>query len=133
MDSFSKRITRKYWLELGAAIGIYTIVIFVVMPRLHTIEDLWLRALLVLTPMIPFVFAMVAIFRHVKRMDEFQRQNAFEVMSIAAAGTMFITFGYGFLELVGFPRLSMFSVWMVMGTLWIITNLIYRFRGRHHP
>ncbi len=133
MDKFTKRITRTYWLELGAAIALYTVFIFTVMPNLHRFEVLWQRSALALLPMVPFILGMIAIFRHFRRMDEFQRAQAFEVISIASAGTMFLTFGYGFLEIAGWPQISMFWVWMTMGALWFITNQIYRLFGRHHP
>ncbi len=40
-----------------------------------------------------------------------------ENVAIAAVITAGWTFTYGFLEGVGYPRLSMFSVWEVMGTI----------------
>jgi hypothetical protein len=41
-----------------------------------------------------------------------------ESFSNAKAITGAVTFTYGFLETAGFPRLSMFAVWPVMGISW---------------
>ncbi|MFT3691402.1 hypothetical protein [Paenirhodobacter sp.] len=50
--------------------------------------------------------------------------------AIAFAGTALITFGYGFLEGTGLPRLSMFAVWPLMGTIWFICVMLGRLRFR---
>ena len=47
-------------------------------------------------------------------MDEYQRMQMLETISIAAAITAGVSFTYGFLESAGFPRLSMFAVWGVL-------------------
>lgn len=132
-DKFTKSITRTYWKELGGALLLYTLVIFGAMPFVQTFEDFWMRAVIALLPMIPICLAALAIYRHVLRMDEFQRQKAFKVITIAAAVTMLVTLAYGFLELAGLPRLSMFAVWMTMGFFWLVINQVLRFRGKHHP
>lgn len=133
MDNFTKRITRIYWKELGAALVLYTVVIFAVMPRVDSIETLWLRAVFALSPMLPILLVTVAIVRHILRMDELQRARAFEVIALSAGATAILSLAYGFLEIAGFPRRSMFAVWIAMGTFWLAINQIYRFFGRHHP
>ena len=46
------------------------------------------------------------------------RLRSLEGLAIAAAVTAGLTFTYGFLESAGFPKVSMFWVWGVMGTVW---------------
>jgi hypothetical protein len=53
-----------------------------------------------------------------------------EHLAIAAAVTAAITFAYGFLELAGFPRLSMFFVWPLMAVAWLATTIIDYLRHR---
>jgi len=36
------------------------------------------------------------------------------------AGTAILTFSYGFLEGLGYPKLSMFTVWPTLAVLWIV-------------
>ena len=45
-------------------------------------------------------------------------------VALAFAITGAVTFSYGFLETAGFPKLSMFSVWIVMGASWSLTILV---------
>ena len=40
--------------------------------------------------------------------------------ALQAFGTALLTFTYGFLETTGFPKLSMFFVWPLMGAFWVI-------------
>ncbi|TBU72195.1 hypothetical protein DNK10_21850 [Pseudomonas daroniae] len=41
-------------------------------------------------------------------------------LAITFVGTALLTFSYGFLEVAGFPRLSMFFVWPVLASLWAL-------------
>jgi hypothetical protein len=59
-----------------------------------------------------------AIARHFRRMDEFVRMRSLESLAVAAAITAGLSLTYGFLESAGFPKLSMFWVWGVMGLVW---------------
>jgi hypothetical protein len=72
------------------------------------------RTLVLLSPMAGFGLAIWAIARHLNRVDEYMRKSLLEAVAISAAITCGLTFTYGFLETAGFPRLSMFTVWMVM-------------------
>jgi hypothetical protein len=48
------------------------------------------------------------------RMDEYMRMRLLENVAIATAITAAVSFTYGFLETAGFPKLSMFTVWIVL-------------------
>lgn len=87
-----------------------------------------MQILLSLAPMLPAIFLCVVIIRMIRRMDEMQRKLQVEALALAFAGTALLTFGYGFLEGVGLPRLSMFAVWPVMAGLWVVGVLVGRFR-----
>ena len=89
-----------------------------------------MRPCLALLPMLPCLAAAFVILRHIGRVDEFQRKIQFEAVAFAFTLTALLTFTYGFLEGQGFPKLSMFAVWPLMGGLWgvgvLITHLRYR-------
>ena len=89
-----------------------------------------LRTALLVLPMLGFALMIRAIVRHVARIDEYQRLRMLESLGIAFAITGALTFSYGFLETAGFPRLSMFSVWIVMGASWGLVNLVRKWSGR---
>jgi hypothetical protein len=67
-----------------------------------------------------------AVARQVRRMDEYQRSVMLETIAVAFAITGGVTFTYGFLENAGYPRLSMFTVWGVMGVSWMASTLFRR-------
>lgn len=129
-DSFSKNAARKYRIELGGAMVAYAVVLFAAIPLMARAEGLSVRSAIILTPMIPIVFATIAIYRHVLRIDEFQRLQAFRVITVAAAATALLSMGYGFLEIAGFPKLSMMVVWPVMAAFWVLAGIVLRVRGR---
>lgn len=109
---------RKYNFELGGSLLLYVIVLFGALALAKPVEPGPARTLLLLTPLVPTGLAVWAIIRHFARMDEFVRLRSLESIAIAAAVTAGWTLTYGFLENVGFPRLSMFTVWPVMGAVW---------------
>ncbi|MBY6046715.1 hypothetical protein [Vannielia litorea] len=87
-----------------------------------------LRALVALSPMIPGVFICGAVLFTIRTLDELQRKLQYEALALSFAGTALLTFGYGFLEGVGFPKISMFAVWPLMAALWVVGVVIGRFR-----
>lgn len=109
---------KRYRLELGAAMVAYAGVLIGSIHVGRPMEPGLARTLLLLSPAIPLLFAVWAIARQFARMDEFVRLRNLENFAIAGAVTAGITFTYGFLEGAGFPKLSMFWVWSLMGLTW---------------
>ena len=64
------------------------------------------------------------ILRAVRRMDELMARQQLEAVVFACGGTALLSFGYGFLEGVAYPRLSMFWVWPVMCVLFAIGQVL---------
>lgn len=89
-----------------------------------------LQAAIALTPMLACFAAAWVILREIRRMDELQRRIQFEALGFAFAVTALATFSYGFLEGLGWPRLSMFAVWPLMGGLWAVGLAMARRRYR---
>ncbi len=113
-----REANRKYRLELGAAMLAYMAVLFGSIYLGKPMEPGAMRTLLLMSPAIPLALAIWAIVRHFGRMDEFMRLRSLESFAIAGAVTAGVTFTYGFLEGAGFPKLSMFWVWGLMGLTW---------------
>ena len=88
------------------------------------------QAAIALTPMLACVAAAWVILREIRRMDELQRRIQFEALGFAFAVTALATFSYGFLEGLGWPRLSMFDVWPLMAGLWVVGLAMARRRYR---
>jgi hypothetical protein len=109
---------RKYQLELTGAAAAYAVVLIGSMVLAKPMADGALRTVLLLTPAIPVCFLIWVIARQFRRLDEFLRLRMLESLGIAAAVTAGLSLTYGFVEGAGFPRLSMFWVWGVMGMVW---------------
>ena len=119
-----REANQKYRLELLLALVAYMAVLIGSNMLAKPMEPGTARTLLLISPAIPMAFAVWAIARHFRRMDEFVRLRSLEGLGVAAAVTAGLSITYGFLESAGFPRLSMFWVWGVMGMVWgVVTKL----------
>jgi len=125
-----KRVARAYHTELWVAIGVYIVLLVGSIKLARPMADGTLRTVLLLLPMLGFALMIRAIVRHVARSDEYQRLRMLESIGIAFAITGALTFSYGFLETAGFPKMSMFVVWMVMCASWGVVNLVRKWSGR---
>ena len=125
-----KKIGRIYHRELFGSLAIYTILLVATIKYGRGMPEGLLRTLVLASPMIGFFLATWAIARHLKRIDEYLRQFTLENIAIAAAVTMGLSFTYGFMETAGYPHLSMFSVWMLMGATWGVTTFLRGWMNR---
>lgn len=125
-----KRIARVYFRELGGSMLVYCALLFGAIHFGRPMEEGVARVLVLASPMIGFCLAVWAVARQMRRVDEFIRQTTLETLAIAAAVTAGLSFTYGFLETAGYPRLSMFTVWPVMGAVWGAVTCIRNWIGR---
>lgn len=112
---------KRYFLELGSALLAYALLLVgsITLLQNHDPGSPW-REMLALSPLLGGFLAIWAILRALRRMDELQRRVQLEALVIAFTGTAILSFAYGFLEGLGYPRLSLFVVWPVMALLWIL-------------
>jgi hypothetical protein len=116
-------------LELGSGLLVYLGLTFLSVELLHHagIGEPW-RSMVGLVPMAGAVWCCWAVLRQLHRLDEMQLRLQLEGLAVAFAGTALLSVSYGFLESVGYPRLSMFYVWPLMAVLWQIGLLLARRR-----
>jgi len=117
-----KIVNRTYLRELGGALAVYTVLLVLAIKYGRKLDDGALKVIVLASPMIGFLLGVWAIARHMRRIDEYLRQTTLESVAVAAAITAGITFTYGFMETAGYPRLSMFVVWPIMGSAWLVVN-----------
>ena len=120
----------RYYRELTGALVLYAIVLVAALSFGQRMAPGAAQTLLYVSPMVPFVLAVWAIVRQIRRSDEFVRKTTLEHVAVAAAVTAGWTFTYGFLENAGWPRLSMFTVWPVMGAVWGVLACVEALRQR---
>lgn len=122
---------RRYWLPSTLSMVAYVVVLIVSIRLLaRGIPDETVRTAISLAPMIPAFFLGWSILSLIRRMDEMQRKLQLEAFALAFAGTALLTFSYGFLENVGFPKLTAFVVWPIMCGFWFLGVVLGRLRYR---
>jgi len=80
-----------------------------------------IRNTLILTPVLPAFLIVAVAYWMAQACDEFIRLRILKSVVITATAVAFCTLGYFFLELFGFPRLSMLAV-NLFG--WSVFNLL---------
>lgn len=119
---------RRYTRDLLIAILTYVILLHVSGFIVEANQDAGWRYVVATIPMIPAIFVAIVWVRYYRSMDELQQRIALEALAFAFGGTALITFGYGFLDAAGLPRISWWWVWPVMASLWIIGEWLARKR-----
>jgi hypothetical protein len=121
---------RTYLKEFAAAMLAYFVVLPASIVVIQHHAHVWWRFPVALAPLIPLLLLLRAIVRSFRRLDELQRRIQLDALAFAFAGSALLTFTYGLLENVGFPRLSYGYVWSVMGALWGIGTAVAKRRYR---
>ena len=119
---------RRYTRDVLIALLAYAILLAVSGYIVDANRDAAWRYAVAVLPMIPAAFVAVAWVRYYRTVDELQQRIALEALAFAFGGTALITFGYGFLDAAGLPRISWWWVWPVMAVLWIIGGWLARRR-----
>lgn len=119
-----KKVSKAAHRDLGLSLAVYIVLLVSAIHFGRPMAEGALRTAILLTPMIGFGLMIWAMARQLARIDEFRRRQMLETFAIASAITAGLSFTYGFLETAGFPRLSMFTVWMVMGASCGLVNCV---------
>ena len=121
--------SRRYMIEMTSALAVYGVLLVGSIELLThvAIASPW-RDLIALCPMAPAAAVAWIVLRELRRMDELQRRIQLEALGFSFAGTAILTFSYGFLEGLGYPKLSMFTVWPILAVLWVVGLVLARRR-----
>lgn len=114
-----KQVMRRYMRELLVAMSIYIVILIASISILERTElpKIW-QVVITLLPAVPVAFVILAIMRMLMDSDELQQRIQLFATAFSAALTGFITFSYGFLENVGFPKFSTFLVFPMLILFW---------------
>jgi len=122
---------RRYFLELPAALLLYSLLLVGSLTGLRTLHSEGILAwVLALLPTIGIAACAWVILRQLRRLDELQRRVQLEALGLSFAGTAFGSLAWGFAENAGAPALPTFAIWPVMAVLWVIGGFIARRRYR---
>ena len=117
-----KQLTQRYTKELIWASIVYAIVLIASITLLKKSEfpKVW-QIIISLSPVVPVTFVILAIMRLMIYSDELQQHVQLLAVSFSAAATGLITFSYGFLENVGFPKFPTFFILPMLIFIWGIS------------
>ena len=115
---------------LYALMSVYAAALFgsITILKSHHSLSLGIKSAVAILPMIPALLTIPLIIRRLRSLDEMQLRHHLESGAVASMICAFLALTYGFLERAGFPKLSMFVVWGVLGLSWIIASWIQRWR-----
>jgi len=119
-----QKVKRSYNREFLSAMTVYVVILTVSLRWGRGMDEGVLRTVILASPMVGFMLVLWAVVRQFRRIDEYLRQTMLENLAIAAAVTAGLSFTYGFLETAGFPKLTMFAVWPVMGAAWFLMTCV---------
>jgi hypothetical protein len=112
-------VFKRYYKEFGIAMIVYVITVIASVTILTKFEfPQVIKAVIALTPVIPTIFVIVAIMRALRDSDELQQKVQFNAIIFSAVTTGMITFGYGFLEGIDFPKFPTIWILPMMFGLW---------------
>src|SRR4051812_41054684 len=94
----------RYKRELFGSMFLYAIALFV---RQYALTRGWWPTGFALLPALPLAFAIVAMLRMIKKLDEMQRLIQLYAVATAAMGTAFVTVVFALLEDVGIGPMSL--------------------------
>jgi low affinity Fe/Cu permease len=111
--------TIQYLKELFFAVIMYVVILIVSVSLLRNYEfsRVW-QIVIALSPALPVVFIVIILMRMLNNSDELQQRVNLLAVTFSAALTGLITFSYGILENIGFPKLPTLAVFPILFVLW---------------
>lgn len=97
-DDAPPALRRRYTRDVLIGMGAYTVLLFVSLLLLRSVEAPVLRALIALLPVAPIALVLRAMVHFVRGVDELQKRIEFEAVCIAAALVAFAYMTAGFLQ-----------------------------------
>jgi len=109
----------QYLKKLVFAMVMYAVILMVSVSLLKNYEfpRVW-QIVVALTPAVPVTFIVIILMRMLNNSDEFQQRINLLAITFSAVLTGLITFSYGILENIGFPKLPTLAVFPILCVLW---------------
>ncbi len=114
-----KQIMRRYLREFFLSMGTYVAVLILSVTLLNKYEfpRVW-QIVISLAPALPIIFVLIALMRLLVDSDELEQRVNLSATAFSAVLTGLLSFSYGFLENVGFPKLPTFFILPMMFLFW---------------
>lgn len=124
-----KYANRTYQIEMAITMALY-IGLLLARPWLlaHT-DGAMTAAAIKLLPAVPIWLLAFVLFRHYRRIDEFQRLKFLENLAVAGGVTAIAAVSYDFLQDAGAPRAELFWAWPIFAISWSIMGFVSEWRA----
>ncbi|HLQ15979.1 MAG TPA: hypothetical protein VK256_09015 [Candidatus Eisenbacteria bacterium] len=127
---YSTWVTYRTQIQFGLTLLAYLMVLVGSVNVLQANPEAAWRYYVALLPVIPAGLVIWVFMRTVSRLDEVQKRIQVQAFGFAIGATALLTFGYGFLEGAGMPRLSWIYVLPLMVVLWAVGVAMFMWRHR---
>ncbi|HRQ33819.1 MAG TPA: hypothetical protein PLM89_12015 [Anaerolineales bacterium] len=115
----NRDVQKRYFKEFGISMGFYVVLLIASISVITNVElPKAVQVVIALIPVIPTIFIVIAVMRALRDSDELQQRIQLQAVTFSAIVTGLITFSYGFLENIGFPRLPSLFIFPLMIALW---------------
>lgn len=91
MTSYEKQAGRRYVWEFGVGMALFLMLFLLLPDWWHTDPGTWPHLVRTLVPILPLLWAVAALWRHLWRIDEMQRAVLVRSFAFGFAVTMFTT------------------------------------------
>ena len=114
-----KQAMRRYLQEFFFAMFLYAVTLIASVTVLRNFEFArgW-QIIISIIPALPVIFVIIALMRLLRDSDELQQRVNLLAVTFSAVLTGLISFSYGFLENIGFPKMPTFAVLPMLFVFW---------------
>lgn len=114
-----KQAMRRYLQEFFVAIFMYAVTLIASVTVLKNFEfpRVW-QIIISISPALPVIFITIALIRLLIDSDELQQRVNLFAITFSAVLTGLLTFSYGLLENIGFPKMPTFAVFPMLFVFW---------------
>lgn len=114
-----KQAMRRYLQEFFVAIFMYAVTLIASVTLLKNFEfpRVW-QIIISISPALPVIFITIALIRLLIDSDELQQRVNLFAITFSAVLTGLLTFSYGLLENIGFPKMPTFAVFPMLFVFW---------------
>lgn len=123
-DAPVKYAGRSYLIEFSFAMAWYVAMILVRPSLIAHAPNLALADLAKISPAFPVWLMFAVVWRHYRRIDEFDKLKFLQRLAIAFGIGSCLIVSYSFLVDAGLPQLAIGWAWPTLGACWIITGAI---------
>ncbi len=113
------QIMKRYYKEFLISMAAYVITLIASTLAIKNIDfPMAVQVIISLTPVVPVIFVIVAILRALRGSDELHQLIQLNAVTFSAIATGLLTFSYGFLENIGFPKFPTLWIFPIMFFFW---------------